>query len=78
MKLRGDKEYANEVLDYKTEGGWWVSVAQLDKYGDWWDVSTHWGSTNMSPDGARFLSKRAAQIYTRKHAIAAIIGGYKP
>lgn len=77
MKLRWDPEYNSEILEAYVNG-YWCNVAQIDQYGDWWEVSTDWAENNIAPDGARFLSKRAAQLYTRKHAMLAIIGGYKP
>lgn len=78
MKFRWDPDYDREILEAYVDGYWRI-VAQLDRYGDWWEVSADWAQgTNIAPDGARFLSKRAAQLYTRKHAMLAIIGGYKP
>lgn len=78
MKLRWDKNFDGEVLEAYIDG-YWNSIAQLNRYGEWWEVSADWVAAAFdAPDGARFLSKRAAQLYTRKHAMIAIVGGYKP
>jgi hypothetical protein len=77
MKFKWEKDALDYILMVELDGEW-LDVGYLNTYGDWWEVTANWMPGNIAPDGARFLSLRAAKLYFRKHALIAIIGGYKP
>lgn len=77
MKFRWVNSNGDPELEVKLDGEWRY-VGYLSTYGDWWEVTANWVPGNTAPDGARFLSLHAAKLYLRKHAMMAIIGGYKP
>lgn len=57
----------------------WELVGYVEKTGGWWEVTAYFvEGKHTPPAGARFESLHAAKIYLRKHALVAIIGGYKP
>lgn len=56
----------------------WKLVGYVHKIGGWWEIAAYFAEDEHTPpDGARFESLHAAKIYLRKHALVAIIGGYK-
>ncbi len=77
MKFKWVKDNDSHDLEVKLDGEW-LAVGYLSPCGDWWEVTANWVPTHEVPDGARFLSLHAAKIYFRKHAMIALIGGYKP
>lgn len=77
MKFKWVKDGTDYDLEVKLDGEW-LYVGYLSTFGDWWEVTANWGSTHEAPDGARFRSLHAAKMYFRKHAMIAIIGGFKP
>jgi hypothetical protein len=77
MKFKWVKDGTDYDLEVKLDGEW-IGVGYLSKHGDWWEVTANWTASLQAPDGARFLSLHAAKLYFRKHAMIAIIGGFKP
>jgi len=82
MKLRWTKDSDFEEADHDLEV-WmydaWHRIGYLQLYGAWWEVTAYWVKEyDHAPDGARFESLHAAKLYMHKHAVVAIVGGYKP
>jgi hypothetical protein len=77
MKFKWVKDGTDYDLEVKLDGEW-LYVGYLSTFGDWWEVTADWMPAHQVPDGARFESLHAAKLYFRKHALIAIIGGFKP
>lgn len=81
MKLKWEKDATFDDTDYNLlvrVDDEWKMLGYIEPVGSWWEVCAYWAYGQEAPSGARFESLHAAKIYMRKHAMVAIVGGYKP